>query len=131
MGWPVARGLKRPLRRRRRKKRRRGRRPNRGLANWRTGVRTPAGGLIRNFVNSITPVQICQFIVAQLCGLLAGQACTTANLNNDNFIVLGICNFGLANACNLPLSQVCVLQYGQSSSSGTSYKRPTYNEKKK
>ena len=42
----------------------------------------------------------------QLCGLLAGQACTTANLNNDNFIVLGVCNFGLANACNLPLSQV-------------------------
>jgi len=128
--WPTTRGLKRPLRRKKRK-RRRGTRLNRGLTTWRTGVRTPAGGLIRNFVNSITPVQICQFIVAQLCGLLAGQACTTANLNNDNFIVLGICNFGLANACNLPLSQVCVLQYGQSSSSGTSYKRPTYHGKKK
>ena len=44
----------------------------------------------------------------QLCGLLAGQACTTANLNNDNFLVLGVCNFGLANACNLPLAQVTV-----------------------
>jgi len=127
--WPsIARGLKRPLRKRRRK-RRRGQRPNRGLASWRRGGRTQAGGLIRNIINSITPVQICQFIVAQLCGLLAGQVCTTANLNNDNFLVLGVCNFGLANACNFPLAQVCVLQYGEAGGSANSYRKPTYHGK--
>ena len=38
----------------------------RGLVNWRTMGRTQTGGIIRNFINSITPVQICQFIVAQV-----------------------------------------------------------------
>ena len=38
----------------------------RGLISWRTGGQTQTGGLIRNFINSITPVQICQFIVAQV-----------------------------------------------------------------